>query len=119
MRVWVAEMDARTCQACESLDGIAIADNETWDEVAGVEPGMVHQGCRCFEMYFPDDIPPIDTDVELDITPQGLTESEYRYIIPLGALLFLWGDEPSEELSEAPQYQEDEYDRMLDWSMLW
>ena len=122
MKVWVAELDKVTCERCEAMDGMAIEDNETWGETAGVEPGDMHARCRCFEMWFPDDLPvdPTRAGAE-DIMPQGLTESKYEYILPLGALILLWPEEekPGGKPEERLRYMEDDYEQMMEWTMIW
>jgi hypothetical protein len=108
-------MDDQTCEECEALDGTEIGDDESWDDVVGGYPGEMHSHCRCFEWYDPEGRPTAGELEELP-TPQGLEDAAYNYILPIGALLFLWGNE---EEKESPQYQEDDYEDMLEWGEIW
>ena len=119
MRVWVAELDERTCDTCMGLSGMAIDDWADWFDEVGAEPGDVHDCCRCFEMNFTSEELGYGPEVE----PHPIPEFNplYEYALPLGALLLLWprGEEP-EELDRPPtQGQEDDYESMLEWTELW
>lgn len=111
MKIWIAEMDDRTCSECEAMHSMAITDLESWDDVVGCQPGEMHRGCRCFDWHEPGGQTSGALPREMPV-PQGLESGAYKYILPVGALMYWWDDE---EL----QYEEDDYESMLKWTEIW
>ena len=51
-KLWEATLDDVTCDYCEAMHGTVIRDDQAWE----VNPGDVHDHCRCIEVRILDGV---------------------------------------------------------------